>query len=846
NDNGYASLVRFSAYYKVASGSEGGTPVNFLTPTGSTTGAAQVYRITNWNATIAPAIASLQGVTSSKTPDPPSLSPGWGTQDNLWIATAGLSGSGSAYEVSYPSGYTNGYANAYSVAGSAQLCAARLSNTAAAEDPGAFNLNNPSNWVAYTIAVAPVGVTAAPTVTGISPTSGPEAGGSSVTITGTNLSGATAVDFGTSAAASFSVDSATQITATSPAGTGTVDITITTPGGTSDTDSANQFTYVADFDNSQPVADANGPYTVDEGTSVTLDASGSNDPEPNPTDPLNYRWDFENDGTWDTGWSTSPTYSYTPCDNYVGKVAVEVSDGELSDIATADITVNNVSPTLSSVIATPATINENGTTTVSGNISDPSSCDTFTVTIDWGEGTPVDYSYGAGSTSFSETHQYLDDNPTATSSDNYTITVTVKDDDDGSDTETTSVTVNNVSPTLSNVIATPANIDENGTTTVSGDITDPSTQDTFTVTIDWGEGTPVDYSYGAGSTSFSETHQYLDDNPTGTPSDIYTITVTVTDDDTGTDIDSTSVTVNNVPPVIEVPYIAYQPNPNFILPVVDNVKFEGMFSDIGTMDTHTAKWTWGDGSTSIGVVDESGGSGKVSGSHTFALPGLYRVTLTVTDDDTGVHSNWMIVQVVDLATTTRLYTLVNPSVYGQRATFQAIITTVPSSAVKPTGTVVFKDLTKGTTLGSVKVLSGQALLTTWDLSVGSHIINATYQPDVVSFKGSASPSVTQIVNKSPTTTALTSSTNPSMYGQMLTFTATVRPGAGGSGRPTGTVTFKDLTARTTLGTATLNSSGMAKLSTSLRYRGTHTIVAVYSGNGNFNGSTSYNLNQRVN
>ncbi|MFC1910813.1 Ig-like domain-containing protein [Chloroflexota bacterium] len=111
--------------------------------------------------------------------------------------------------------------------------------------------------------------------------------------------------------------------------------------------------------------------------------------------------------------------------------------------------------------------------------------------------------------------------------------------------------------------------------------------------------------------------------------------------------------------------------------------------------------------------------------------------------------------------------------------------------------------------------------------------------------GSASIPVMQVINKSPTTTALTSSTNPSMYGQLVYFTAKVSPIAGGSGRPTGTVTFKDMTSGTTLGTATLNTSGVAKFSTSLRYKGTHTIVAVYGGDTNFNVSTSYSLNQRV-
>jgi len=86
----------------------------------------------------------------------------------------------------------------------------------------------------------------APTVTGISPSSGPTNGNTSVTITGTNFTGATAVKFGSTNAASYTVNSATQITATSPAGSaGTVDITVTTAGGTSATSSSDQFTYVA-------------------------------------------------------------------------------------------------------------------------------------------------------------------------------------------------------------------------------------------------------------------------------------------------------------------------------------------------------------------------------------------------------------------------------------------------------------------------------------------------------------------------------------------------------------------------------------------------------------------------
>ncbi len=85
-------------------------------------------------------------------------------------------------------------------------------------------------------------VPSVPTVSGISPTSGLD--GISVTITGSGFTGATGVSFGPTAASGFTVNSDTQITATSPAGSGTVDVIITTPNGTSATGAADQFTYI--------------------------------------------------------------------------------------------------------------------------------------------------------------------------------------------------------------------------------------------------------------------------------------------------------------------------------------------------------------------------------------------------------------------------------------------------------------------------------------------------------------------------------------------------------------------------------------------------------------------------
>src|SRR5262249_2339700 len=85
----------------------------------------------------------------------------------------------------------------------------------------------------------------APAVTSLSPSSGYTTGGTEVTISGTNFTGASEVKFGTQDAEFFDVDSDTQITAYAPASdtTGIVDVTVTTPSGTSTTSSADQFTY---------------------------------------------------------------------------------------------------------------------------------------------------------------------------------------------------------------------------------------------------------------------------------------------------------------------------------------------------------------------------------------------------------------------------------------------------------------------------------------------------------------------------------------------------------------------------------------------------------------------------
>src|SRR5207249_7128660 len=106
---------------------------------------------------------------------------------------------------------------------------------------------------------------------------------------------------------------------------------------------------------------------------------------------------------------------------------------------------------------------------------------------------------------------------------------------------------------------------------------------------------------------------------------------------------------------------------------------------------------------------------------------------------------------------------------------------------------------------------------------------------------STSPNFIQTVNKASTSTAVTSSLNPSIFGQSVTFTATISVTAPGSGTPTGSVNFQaGGTTITGCGTAALNGSAQATCATSSLAVGNDTITAIYSCNANCNTSTSPN------
>ncbi|MGY3676734.1 IPT/TIG domain-containing protein [Streptomyces sp. TE33382] len=145
--------------------------------------------------------------------------------------TVTLTGTGMAGSTAVRFGSTN--ATSFTVNSATQITAVSPPRTAGAAAVTVLHPTGNSNSVTFTYVVAQV-----PAVTGVAPSSGPTSGGTSVTLTGTGFTGATAVTFAGTPATSFVVNSATQITATTPAGSaGAAVVTVTTPGGTSAPDS---------------------------------------------------------------------------------------------------------------------------------------------------------------------------------------------------------------------------------------------------------------------------------------------------------------------------------------------------------------------------------------------------------------------------------------------------------------------------------------------------------------------------------------------------------------------------------------------------------------------------------
>src|SRR5207245_275728 len=114
---------------------------------------------------------------------------------------------------------------------------------------------------------------------------------------------------------------------------------------------------------------------------------------------------------------------------------------------------------------------------------------------------------------------------------------------------------------------------------------------------------------------------------------------------------------------------------------------------------------------------------------------------------------------------------------------------------------------------------------------------------ITATSGSITGNTSLTVNAGSTATAFVTSVNPSVLGQAIAFTATMTAVAPAAETPTATVTFFD--GATNLGSAALDASGQATLSIASLAVGGHNLTASYSGDGNFNPSSSATLTQTV-
>jgi hypothetical protein len=248
----------------------------------------------------------------------------------------------------------------------------------------------------------------------------------------------------------------------------------------------------------------------------------------------------------------------------------------------------------------------------------------------------------------------------------------------------------------------------------------------------------------------------------------------------------------------------------------------------------------GDGTFQKAVIYHSGGTGTAHGLAVADVNGDGEPDVLVTNQcvSTTNCATGAVSVLLDnpgpFTTKTVVTTSGSPSFVGQSVTFTATVKwtygTVPDGEQ-----VTFFD--GATAIGIGSTASGVATFTTSSLTGKTHYIKATYAGDATFMPSSGT--VKQVVNKYPTSTTLTSSLNPSQFGQAVTFTAQV---TSTGPAPTGSVKFLDGT--TTIGLATLRS-GVAKLTKSNLAVGTHPITAHYNGDAASSTSTSAVVNQLV-
>jgi len=328
------------------------------------------------------------------------------------------------------------------------------------------------------------------------------------------------------------------------------------------------------------------------------------------------------------------SFSYLPDLDYFGpdSFSYRASDGSLlSNVATAAINVraSNQAPTavddeVSTDEDTPVTIN------VLANDSDADEDPLTIVAV-------TQPANGAAVINPDGTVTYT---PSANFHGTGQFTYTISDGNGETSTAKVTVQVNSIndSPVLADLSGMDV-INEGEKVELRGIFSDADINDTFVLTVNWGDGVNqvIDLN---DNQSFTLNHRYLDDNPTGTPSDSYQVKIIVTDSGGASSETGRTVVVNNLAPVAQLDGDGSGVRGQAL-------EFAAAFTDPGILDTHQVAWDFGDG-TVTGYRPATAEALNVE--HVFASTGTYTVKVTVRDDDGGTTtaSKQVTIKAIDL------------------------------------------------------------------------------------------------------------------------------------------------------------------------------------------------------
>lgn len=189
---------------------------------------------------------------------------------------------------------------------------------------------------------------------------------------------------------------------------------------------------------------------------------------------------------------------------------------------------------------------------------------------------------------------------------------------------------------------------------------------------------------------------------------------------------------------------------------------------------------------------------------------------------------------VKLATTAAVTTSKTPTVFGESVTFTA---TISASGGTPDGSVAFS-IDGGAAQNVTLDGTGKAQLTTSALAVGAHTVAVTYAETLGYFASNTTLSGGQTVNKANTTTAVSGPGSATLEGGNVTLTANLAVVSPGAGTLAGTVDFAVDGSTATGCAAVAVSSSAATCGPKVYAVGTHAVIATYSGNASFNGSSN--------